>query len=335
MNTPAEVWANIAVVERETGLGKDTLRIWERRYGFPKPERDGNGDRLYSAEQIARLRLIKRLMDRGHRPGRLVTAEVAALQALAAESPNAAPGGAVAEGRAAAAGQPPVRDGVLAEVFDHLRRHDAVGLRRALSHQLAKSGLQNFVLDIAPQLNQMIGEGWESGQIEVFEEHLYTEQMQLILRQAIAGLPPGTRRPVVLLTTVPEEHHVLGILMLEALLTLQGIHCIALGTQTPLSEIVAAVDAHRADAVALSFSGAFPARQVAPLVDQLRTALPVRTELWLGGAGLARGLEKQLEKRGASAADSALPAEKRIRIGRSLGAALDFVALLNTAAKAP
>ena len=39
---------NIAAVERDTGLSKDILRVWERRYGFPKPERDHNDDRLYT-----------------------------------------------------------------------------------------------------------------------------------------------------------------------------------------------------------------------------------------------------------------------------------------------
>ena len=36
---------SIATVERETGLSKDTLRMWERRYGFPRPARDDNGER--------------------------------------------------------------------------------------------------------------------------------------------------------------------------------------------------------------------------------------------------------------------------------------------------
>ena len=62
----------IAAVERDTGLSKDTLRVWERRYGFPCPERDGAGDRLYPPEQVARLHTIRRLMDAGHRPGRIV-----------------------------------------------------------------------------------------------------------------------------------------------------------------------------------------------------------------------------------------------------------------------
>ena len=61
---------NIAAVERDTGLSKDVLRMWERRYGFPVPDRDGNGERSYPAEQVERLRLIKRLMDAGHRPGK-------------------------------------------------------------------------------------------------------------------------------------------------------------------------------------------------------------------------------------------------------------------------
>ena len=75
----------IAPVERETGLPKDTLRVWERRYGFPQPDRDASGDRLYPEAQVAQLRVVKRLMDRGLRPGRLLKLDAAALQALAEE----------------------------------------------------------------------------------------------------------------------------------------------------------------------------------------------------------------------------------------------------------
>ena len=61
----------IAAVERDTGLTKDTLRVWERRYGFPQPERDAHGERAYPLEQVEKLRIVKRLMDGGHRPGAL------------------------------------------------------------------------------------------------------------------------------------------------------------------------------------------------------------------------------------------------------------------------
>jgi len=322
MNLSTKMMANIATVERETGLGKDTLRVWERRYGFPQPERDGNGDRLYPGEQIERLRVIKRLMDRGLRPGKLLAATDEQLREMAAE-----PAANLSSGRVSSVDES-VSSSELAGLeglVDILRRHDVAALRQAFSQQIGRVGLRAFVMDNLPVLNAMIGEGWENGSIEVFEEHLYTEQVQIILRQAIIGLPAGTRSPAILLTTVPEEQHVLGILMLEALLTLQGNRCVSLGTQTPLSDIVAAVTAHRADVVALSFSGAFPARQVQPLVEQLRGALPRQVGLWIGGAGVDRGFEKRLGKKNSKSSSGVGSVEAGgITVCRSLAAVLEL-----------
>mgnify|MGYP000750619079 CR=1 FL=1 len=73
---------NIAAVERDTGLSKDVLRMWERRYGFPVPERDANGERLYPADQVEKLRMIRRLLDHGRRPARVVGASVEELSAM-------------------------------------------------------------------------------------------------------------------------------------------------------------------------------------------------------------------------------------------------------------
>src|SRR3954454_13347977 len=67
-----DVSQNISAVERETGLSKDVLRMWESRYAFPKPARDDNGERQYSIADVAKLRAIKRVMAVGMRPGRLI-----------------------------------------------------------------------------------------------------------------------------------------------------------------------------------------------------------------------------------------------------------------------
>ncbi|NCN23783.1 MAG: MerR family transcriptional regulator [Gallionella sp.] len=71
---------SIASVERETGIGKDTLRVWEKRYGFPIPARNARGERLYPAAQIEQLILVKRLLDKGIRPGKVVGLDCAALE---------------------------------------------------------------------------------------------------------------------------------------------------------------------------------------------------------------------------------------------------------------
>lgn len=272
MNIPS---FNIAAVERDTGLSKDVLRVWERRYGFPVPERDANGERSYPAEQVERLRLIKRLMDLGHRPGKLLATPADELLSLA---PRRSPTHLDSPSGAAD----------LDELLALIKQHDGAAFHQALQQRLARQGLQAFVQDTIAPLTQRIGEAWEDGSIEVFEEHLFTELTKRLLRQAIATLPGGSSGPRILLTSVPDEPHVLGLLMVETLLTLEGAECIPLGTQMPLLEIGRAAEAHRADIVALSFSLAFPQRQIPGLLQQLRMVLPASIRLWAGGGGVQR-----------------------------------------------
>ena len=268
---------SIAAVERDTGLSKDVLRMWERRYGFPVPERDANGERLYPAAQVERLRVIKRLMDQGHRPGKLIAADDEELALLA---PRHRPRAALEASGIDEAG--------LEALLALIKQHDADGYLFALQQALARQGLQRFVQDIVVPLTRRVGEAWESGRFEVFEEHLFTELTKRVLRQAIIALPRGLGAPRVVLTSVPDEQHILGLLMLEALLSLEGAQCIPLGTQMPLLEIGRAAEAHRADVVALSFSVAYPRRQIPALLQQLRPLLPAQTELWVGGGGVDR-----------------------------------------------
>jgi DNA-binding transcriptional MerR regulator len=61
----------IGVVAQLTGLSRNTLLAWERRYGFPLPVRDRKGGRYYTHEQIQRLLRVKRLVDDGFKPGKV------------------------------------------------------------------------------------------------------------------------------------------------------------------------------------------------------------------------------------------------------------------------
>ena len=270
-----EISFTIANVEKETGLSKDTLRMWERRYGFPSPERDTGGDRLYPAGQVEQLRLIKRLIDQGHRPGQLMALSPEALRGLPARG-------------AATSGTREVVDEKIGELLALLKDHDATQFQQHLQQTLAREGLRRFVMDTVAPLTLAVGQAWEDGRFAVFEEHLFTELTKRVLRQAIASLPPPNGRPCILLTSVPDEPHVLGLLMAEALFALDGAQSVPLGTQMPLLDIARAAAAHRAEIVALSFSSAFPARRVAPVLAQLRNLLPDEVALWVGGAGVAQ-----------------------------------------------
>lgn len=69
---------------RLAGLPVETLRIWERRYSLSEAERSEHGQRLYSAEQVARLGLLKQLVDQGHAIGVLAGLAREQLQAMLA-----------------------------------------------------------------------------------------------------------------------------------------------------------------------------------------------------------------------------------------------------------
>jgi len=263
---------SISAVERDTGLSKDTLRVWERRYGFPQPRRDAFGERAYSIEEVEKLRLLRRLMDAGHRPGKIIRQPIESLQILAGQSATA---------RRSVAAAP--ADGELQRYIDLTKNHEIEALRGALSQAALRIGLDRFVMDVAAPLNHLVGEAWARGQLEVFEEHLYTESMQIVLRSALANIPRSNLAPRVLLTTFPNEAHGLGLLMAEALLALDGCQCLSLGVQTPLAEIVRAAASQRADIVALSFSAVLNPNQVFDGLVELRDRLPAGTELWAGG----------------------------------------------------
>jgi DNA-binding transcriptional MerR regulator len=262
---------SIAAVERDTGLSKDTLRIWERRYHFPKPLRDANGERLYPRSQLEKLRLVKRLMDQGHRPGKIMACELDELSQMTAED------------RPLAAAS---HD--LSTTLGLVRTHQVSELRQHLAQVLMKQGLQHFVLRTVVPLNEMIGEAWMRGDLAIFEEHLYSEQIQAALRSAISNLHQPSKPPRVLLTTFPTEEHRLGLLMVEALLAVEGASCIGLGNEIPLPEIVQATFAHRADVVALSFSGAFQPNSAVAGLRELRATLPPNVAIWVGGSSLQR-----------------------------------------------
>ena len=82
----------------------------------------------------------------------------------------------------------------------------------------------------------------------------------------------------------------LGLLMAEAALADHGANCLNIGSNTPLNDLRLAATACNADAVALSFGFAYPARNVRPVLVHLRQVLPPHVAIWAGGEGSSKVL---------------------------------------------
>lgn len=263
----------IGVVERDTGIGRDTLRVWERRYGFPDPVRNEKGERSYPEEQLRRLQRIRRLLDRGMRPGKLLRLSERELDELEASLQPV---------------QAAQSDETLAALLDAIRSADAGEIGRLFRERYNRQGMQGFILDTAVPLLGTVGELWLAGQLQIFQEHFLSEQLIRFLNTKIVTADKGGRKPLVLLATLPGEEHTLGLLMVAAMLSAQGVATVNLGGEVPMDQIVGAVRQYRADALGITFSGAYQYRSIRPHLVELRELLPDDVDLWVGGEGVRR-----------------------------------------------
>ena len=162
-------------------------------------------------------------------------------------------------------------------------------IRQSLQQQILRSGLAQVVDKLVAPLCGLVGLAWMRGEISVYQEHLFTETLQSVLREAIssvdATVPSQGHRPRVLLTTTPNEQHGLGLLMAECHFALESCTRFVLGTSTPISDIVQAANQLQIDVLALSFSPYATRKDVVDSLQQIRDQLPPPLEIWVGGSG--------------------------------------------------
>ncbi|MBS2020043.1 MAG: MerR family transcriptional regulator [Deltaproteobacteria bacterium] len=280
--------ASIRVVANRTGIPADTLRMWERRYGFPKPSRREGGSRVYSEDDVSRLKLISRALAAGFRPSEavpLAERDLARLvDAADQDTGSKAKGEGVRESpRAREHAATTVPD--VAAVVDALLADDIVGVRTILRSAALALGPRAFVTALAHPLALRIGELWAEGRLEVRHEHLASACLRSQLAVLLAALDDGARAPAVLLAALPGEQHVLALEMIALYLATELAAPRILGADTPPDQIVAAAIALRADVVGITVSAASPGKAAARALAEVASALPRSTSLWVGGAG--------------------------------------------------
>jgi methanogenic corrinoid protein MtbC1 len=257
-------------VSRISGVPKDLLRMWERRYGYPKPARDVNGARIYSSEQLNKLVLIRQLMGQGKRPGKLMMLDLPDLTSLVKEEPKV--------------------ELNIDQLFDLLKARDAENLREWFQNQVQAHGLRSFIHKVMAPATRAVGEAWSRGDLAIHEEHLYTELMKNLVRQSLTEHDQeGGVGPRIMLTTVPGERHSLGLLMVETLLRLGGAEVIAFGVEMPFRDIKDAAVSHKVDVIGLSFSASFKSDDAIVMLTGLRQMIDPGIRIWVGGAAFDGG----------------------------------------------
>ncbi|HET9384683.1 MAG TPA: MerR family DNA-binding transcriptional regulator [Gemmatimonadales bacterium] len=277
----------IGTLSAATGIPPETIRTWERRYGFPKAERKPSGHRVYPLAAVPRLRRVAQAIARGHRPAQVVPASESALAALLAAFPMvpspSAPGSPAA----------PIPDDSgatdVAALIDAARRFDSTGLRRGFQSGWARLGSLRFLEQRATPFLVAVGDAWAAGTMGVRHEHFASAALGDFLRAARVPVDERAGGPWVVLATLPGEQHGLGLEMAALVFALRGWRALVLGVDTPPAQIVALTREVEVRVVALSLIRRRPSRDVMPHLTALRRQLPRSVSLILGGSGVALG----------------------------------------------
>lgn len=279
---------SIGALSRATRIPVETLRTWERRYGVPAPVRTPSGQRQFPVAAVEQLRKVTMLLEQGYRPGEILalpTAELDGLLSLA-ERRRPRPG---PDSRTAV--DPPV-----AAMLEAIRGFDRVGLVGALRANWSRLGPLRFLEECASALLFEVGKGWEEGRLHIRHEHFASECVFDVLREVREPYDRQASGPRVALATLPGDLHEGGLLMAATVMAIRGYRVLYLGPDTPVEQIAATVRDGEVAVAILSISPVVPRSRAGESVDALRSALPARVPLWLGGAGAPVKTKKGVER---------------------------------------
>lgn len=272
---PSGALMTIGSVSRATGIPTNTIRTWERRYGFPEPERTDSGQRVYRPEVVPHLRLVSEALEAGHRPRQVLSMDLTDLQALLG-SANVP----------VISGPEEVPEVWKAAVF----RLDGPALDSSLRQECARMGALRFIIERVGPFLSWVGQSWVDGEVEVHQEHFASDHVRAVLDSSWRSLAPVTR-PSVVCATLPGEEHDLGVHMAAVAVASGGRRPLVLPGATPVLEIAASVEATGSKLVAISLSSNATSPDFKKNLVALRAALPDRVKIWVGGAGAPHGVE--------------------------------------------
>jgi DNA-binding transcriptional MerR regulator len=269
---------SIGALSVATGVPVDTIRSWERRYGYPASVRKPSGHRVYPLATVPRLRLVSEALAQGHRAAEVVSASEAALESLLAALPRApsAP-------KVGGSDSPKPTSGSL-EQLSAIRGFDAQTMRHLFHAEWARLGPLRFLQERAAPLLREVGDAWATGDLDVRHEHFASACLGDFLRTVRAPMEDRAAGPLVALATLPGELHGLGLQMSAVVVAVAGWRALVLGVNTPIEQILALSREVPIGAVALSCAP--PRRKTtAEHLRVLRRRLPRRIPLLVGGAG--------------------------------------------------
>jgi MerR family transcriptional regulator, light-induced transcriptional regulator len=271
-------------VAKLTGLSKDVVRVWERRYGLVKPLRSANRYREYTDEDVALLRFLKEELDRGQMIGTLaIEGRDSLLERMRMSSiPKRA--------------ELLPHNSLLEELISRLDPLDKSWFEQQLNAAVAIIPFEEAVQRILLPLQRRIGELWHEGRLSIAVEHYVTKVIQQKLFAVMSQLPVNEFGPRVLIACPEGEFHEIGAQAVAYIAATRGCHVYYLGSNLPISELLTFCERVHPDMVLLSLTEEKSDGEAHQLLRELKV-LSMRWSVGVGGQG-ARAIEHLLQGSG-------------------------------------
>ena len=208
-------------LENLSGIKAHTLRIWEQRYNFLKPQRSFTNIRNYSNEELKIILNISLLNKNGYKISHIDKMSAAEMneKILSLDS--------VAQ-----------QERFVNDLIQQMIDFEMEVFENLLQKQILTQGMEKTIVNIIFPFLQKIGILWTTNHIIPAQEHLVSNIIRQKLISEIDKLSPVIHINKTIILFLPEsEHHELGLLFIHYLMKARGIKVIYLGANVPIKDV--------------------------------------------------------------------------------------------------
>lgn len=230
-------------LENLSGIKAHTIRIWEQRYNFLKPQRTATNIRYYCNEELKAILNIALLNKYGFKIshiGRMQPEEIRS-RILSLGDPRA------------------VQERIINELVQEMVDMDIENFEKTIAGYMSSKGVERMINQIIFPFLEKIGILWQTGHINPAQEHLVTNAIRQKLIAAIETTISHLKVDKTFLLFLPEgEHHELGLLYMHYLLRSRGIKVIYLGADVPVNDAAYVVKLKKPDVIFIHLTSTAP-----------------------------------------------------------------------------
>ena len=221
-------------LENLSGIKAHTIRIWEQRYNFLKPQRTTTNIRYYSNDELKTVLNISLLNKYGFKISHIDRMGQPEIREKVLS---------LSDGHA-------IQERVINDLVQQMIDLDMESFEKTLTLYINDKGIERTVTQIIFPFLEKIGILWQTGNINPAQEHLVSN---LIRQKLMVGIEkcdcPLSINKTVLFFLPEGEHHELGLLFMYFMFKNKGAKTIYLGANVPMKDVEYVVQLKKPDII--------------------------------------------------------------------------------------